>query len=308
MADAKLLCPVAYSKAAALVGSLLLTGSVQAATFSVLCDGTLETVRQACTIKLTGRIVDGDADRLRSVLRRAPPTGSHYHALLLDSPGGSVPAAIELAKVVRQAVLDTTNIRIPKDTGAGIPKGQIKWRCISACFLVWVAGAEREALIYPADFGSTSDIGLHRPYLDKAAYINTPEAVALAQQQIMRATSQYLQQEQVPQTLIDKMLQRASTQVYWLSGDEDQSVVGKAAWFEEMMIARCGYDPTYDVESSAWASQTVLDSVKSQLANGVKNPVRPDLGPRYAKYLEWKQQYNACEYAARQAAQASLRR
>jgi hypothetical protein len=280
-----------------------------AATFAVFCDNSFEIAARACTIKLSGRIEAGDADHLRSVLQRSLPEGWHYGALLLDSPGGSVPAALEVATVVRQGLLDTTTVRVPAGARTAIATGasaRIRWKCISACFLVWVAGAERTSFAYSSRPGETSDIGLHRPYLARAAYEGPPESVAASQQQVMQATSEYLKRELVPQALIEKMLQRASTQIYWLT-DDDADITGRAPWFEEMMIARCGYDPTYDRESSAWAANAIDEDAKRQLRSGKTKLTPIDLGPRNQKYIEWRQRFKACEYGVRRSAQATIR-
>lgn len=280
-----------------------------AATFTVLCDNSFEVTARACTIQLSGQIEQGDASRLRSVLRQDLPEGWRYGALLLESPGGSVSAALEVADLVRKALLDTTTYRLSKDANSQKPRTngyQIRRKCVSACFLIWVAGADRSAFTFSLASGETSDIGLHRPYLDRSAYESSPEKVAGMQQQVMLATAEYLKREQVPQALIEKMLQRASTQVYWLTG-EDPDITGRSSWFEEMMIARCGYDPTYNRESSAWFSKAIVENSRRQLAAGKKNLTPTDLGPRYAKYIEWRQRYNACEYSARELAQKALR-
>ena len=89
--------------------------AVSAATFSVLCDNSFELAAKACTVKLSGRVETGDSDRLRSILQTRLLDGWHYGALLLDSPGGNVNAAIEVAALVRQALLNTTTYRLPKD-------------------------------------------------------------------------------------------------------------------------------------------------------------------------------------------------
>jgi hypothetical protein len=284
--------------------------TASAATFSVLCDNSFEVASQACTIQLSGRIEQGDASRLRSVIGQNLPDGWRYGAVLLESPGGSVSAALEVAEVVRKAMLDTTTYRLPKDAvnpkKLGTDGYQTRRKCVSACFLIWVAGSDRSAFTYSLVEGGTSDIGLHRPYLDKSAYEGSPEKVAERQQQVMLATAEYLKREQVPQALIEKMLQRASTQVYWLT-DEDPDITGRSPWFEEMMIARCGYDPTYDRETAAWVSKAIDENSSKQRAAGKKKLTPADLGPRYAKYIEWRQQYNACEYNARALAQKALR-
>ena len=198
--------------------------AVSAATFTVLCDNSFEAAARACTIQLTGRIEQGDASRLRSVLQQPLLEGWRYGALLLESPGGSVNAALEVAALVRKALLDTTTYRLPKDSANPQRPGkggyQMRRKCVSACFLIWVAGADRNSFTYSLSRGETSDIGLHRPYLEKSAYEGAPEKVAEMQQQVMLATAEYLKREQIPQSLIEKMLQRASTQVYWLTDDD----------------------------------------------------------------------------------------
>lgn len=271
-----------------------------AATFTVLCDNSDEVARKGCTVKLTGPIVRGDAQKLRSTIKRPLPEGWHFHSLLLDSPGGDVRAAIELAAVVRQSVLDTTTTRLPKDQPKNLDLWEKwRWTCVSACFLVWVAGADRSTL--PSLPEGKSGIGLHRPYLEKSAYANPPETVAAMQQQAMQATAEYLQREQVPRTLIEKMLQRASTQVHWLTEEEYAELSALSSWFEEMMIARCGYDPTYVREMDLWT----FNAIDSHVRRRSGKPLA--LGPKHDKYIDWRQTYNACEYAIRKAAQAGSR-
>lgn len=276
---------------------------VPAATFNVLCDDSREIAAKACTVHLSGRIENGDADRLRSVLLRRLPDGWHYGSLLLESPGGNVNAALQVATLVRQSLLNTTTVRLSK----GPSSSHLRRKCVSACFLIWVAGADRYTFTFTIR-NETWGIGLHRPYLDAAAYEGQPEKVAAMQQQVMQVTAEYLKREQIPQTLIEKMLQRASTQVYWLTEGEDNDLSGRAPWFEEMMIARCGYDPTYDSETQRWAMSVMHEDHNRQFASGKKRLAPTNLGPRYEKYLEWRRKYNACEYAARAAAQEAIRR
>lgn len=166
-----------------------------AATFSVLCDNSGEQIRRGCTVKLAGRIEAGDAARLRAVVKQELLDGWHYRDLLLDSPGGDVKAAIELADVVRQALLDTTTHRLAKDYRSAKESMLAKFKCVSACFLVWVAGAERSAFMNDSQSNARAEIGLHRPYFDKATYAQSPERVAAMQQEAMKATQDYLQRE-----------------------------------------------------------------------------------------------------------------
>lgn len=292
---------------ATLIASLLvaMTFAVEAATFSVLCDGRAEKISKGCSIKLSGQIESGDAERLRTTIQRRLPEGWRYHTLLLDSPGGSIRAAIEIAAVVRQSLMDTRTFRLPDDLRANWDPKQYRWKCVSACFLVWVAGADRGAnRAMNGVPGTFSDLGLHRPYLDKATYAEAPEKVAAIQQQVTQATTEYLQREQVPQSLIQKMLQHASTQVYWLTHD-DEEISDRSPWFEEMMISRCGYDPSYVRDYMFWYHRFVVENL-TRKAGKFEKPIENE--PDYKRYIAWRQNYNDCEYANRSAAQASIRK
>ena len=68
----------------------LLASSAMGSTFTVDCGGAMEKARHGCTVKLTGKIERGDAERLRQVIQK-PLNGDWYYAtLLLDSLGGDV--------------------------------------------------------------------------------------------------------------------------------------------------------------------------------------------------------------------------
>jgi hypothetical protein len=272
-----------------LIGMTAITAT--AATFSVSCDGRTEKVTRGCAIKLVGKIEEGDAQRLLGVIKSRPAEGWHYASLLLDSPGGSISAALELASVVRRALLQTATYRRSSERVE-------RFRCVSACFLVWVAGAERGAM---GDFLDNPDLGLHRPFFEARAYQAAPEQVAELQQRAMLNASEYLKREQIPQQLIEKMQQRASTQVYWLTADETSDITGRAPWFEEMMIARCQWDPTYDSETVQWAIRSTSEALQRKRKSDVFEQ------PRYQQYLRWRQEYNSCEYQIRSQAQAALR-
>jgi hypothetical protein len=63
------------------------------------------------------------------------------------------------------------------------------------------------------------------------------------QQDIEELTRRFLQRERVPTHLVDEMMARSSTQVYWLDGSDLLTLgSGYSFWFEELMTARCGWD------------------------------------------------------------------
>lgn len=285
--------------------ALMFAASVPAAQFTTLCDSDMEKVAQGCTIKLTGNIESGDADRLVALLRRPLPTGWSYHTLLLSSPGGDVQEAFRLANIVKQTMLQTSTYRLP---GGAIES----WgssphylnSCVSACFLVWVSGTERKAASYrlPGPGAQPVGLGLHRPtYVATAIAGKASTDVAQMHQDMTSAVRDYLRREQVPERYVEKMLEHSSREVYWLADEGDMfSMDGKAAWYEELLIARCKFDPAYD--------RDMQGSVVSKLASAPKGrPYNADADPAYRQYIAWRQNVNACEYQMRLEAQAKLR-
>lgn len=270
---------------AALFGALICCMSIaEAATFTALCDGEFEVASQECSIRLSGPIERGDDERLMAVLRQKPPPGWRYGTLVLDSPGGSVGTALQLSTIVRKAVLSTSTYRTGKKAASKLPSVDFT-KCVSACFLVWVSGADRSTL--------AEQIGLHRPYLEREAYSRAPEKIAELHQKAIAVVSEHLRSEQIPTHLVEKMLNNASTQVYWIK-DEYTSVNGRSAWYEETLIARCSFDPDYD--------QKMLRQIM-QRRDGAQNA-----DSEINKYINWRRNQYSCEYGIKEAAQSALRK
>ncbi|MFZ5539311.1 MAG: hypothetical protein ACOY5V_06185 [Pseudomonadota bacterium] len=294
-------CSVAVSTIALATICIACAGYAEAATFTVSCNSKTEQATRSCTIKLTGKIEDGDSARLRATIRSPMPAGFHFNTLLLDSPGGDVGEALRIASVVREAMLETTTMRRVTDIdtealrrGDKLPR--MHWRCVSACFLVWVAGAERTSFSAVDPEHGPVGIGLHRPYFAPAAYNNPASQVAEMQQQAAVAIREYLRREQIPESFIEKMLDRSSREVYWLHESGDQwALNGRAAWFEEMMIARCSYDPVYDRQGERHGVELV------------KKRKDPLTDAAYRKYLSWRQAFNGCKHEVRRSAQQAIR-
>jgi hypothetical protein len=190
----------------AALGLYVSLSSASASTFSVACDHKREVNRQGCTIKQSGTIERGDADRLRQVIREPLNGAWIYDSLVLDSPGGEVDEALKVATVVRDAMLRTdTTYLIDNDVlermrknHQPLPKSQ--FACVSACFLVWISGTEHGSITISGNLrGGPVGIGLHRPYFATDAYTNTPSKIAEAQQSMTAIVREYLRREQVPE-------------------------------------------------------------------------------------------------------------
>lgn len=92
-----------------------------------------------------GEIEDGDADRFKNIYQKADRDSEGDIVLVLNSPGGSVAAAFELAKIMEKVGVFTL-----------VPDGAI---CASACAsIVYVAGNRRDLL-------ENGLLGFHTCYL-----------------------------------------------------------------------------------------------------------------------------------------------
>lgn len=107
---------------------------------------------KAGVIRVDGQLERGDAARFRALaddLTKRPlgafVEGTKAIVVRLDSEGGSVAAALEIGRLVRERFMVTE-----------VPKGA---ECASACVYILAAGVERTV-------GEDAEIGLHRPYFD----------------------------------------------------------------------------------------------------------------------------------------------
>lgn len=197
---------------------------------------------QLSTVVLTGPIVAGDAERLVKTLLTSmypglsavlQPQYRGAQTIRLDSPGGSVEEAFKIANLV-QALHVRTEV-----SGGG--------KCASACFFIFLAGQERTAIGFDPKLGlvpyATGYVGLHRPYLAAETFKEEDASTSMKQQQqLMSRIRQYLGAENVPQMLVDAMMSRPSTDVYWLTDDDLESLGEYSPAYEELLIAKCGYD------------------------------------------------------------------
>ena len=198
-------------------------------------------IRQFSQFKVlvAGEIMQGDSAKLEQMLDSV----KFARAVILDSPGGSVAAAIALAEEVKRRKLETEVI----------PGGI----CASSCFLIFISGSPRRASgselmgdrtaqieklrlsqggrpdfpFRPAGF-----VGIHRPYF------RAESGSTNAQSHLMRALTSYLEENMLSRRLIDLMMSRPSNDIYWLSEADliEMGPYGPDA--EELLIRKCDYD------------------------------------------------------------------
>jgi len=199
----------------------------------------IECTEGGCSYHLDGEIVQGDYERLRSLLKQKR---AEIWYVELDSPGGDLQEALRIAELIRNAFLDTS-VRVDISDIADLSTARVG-HCASACFLVWVGGVYRNnsPLLYTRS--SLSPFFLHRPYFNSSRYSST-DAKVLAQEtaRLNSLVREFLSTNGVPQRIIDEMMKRSSVDAYRLTKEEADSVAGYAAWYEEWLLARCGDNP-----------------------------------------------------------------
>ena len=161
---------------------LIATGAAQAMQLSTIKVDDPSVV----IVAATGEIIPGDFDRLVALLQGLPP--SIRTSFALDSPGGNVVEAEKIANVIR---------RLHATVGV---LGQSK--CVSACFLVFAAGARK--LVQP-----TALIGVHSASIAGAENTGT-----LAMTTAMARDAAALG---VPPEIIGKMVIAEPGQMEWLT-------------------------------------------------------------------------------------------
>jgi hypothetical protein len=157
----------------------------------------------ACGFKLRveGEIVSATVEQVRKLLavRRAIEV-DYSESFSINSPGGSVVAAMEIGRMFRN---DRAYIIVnPNDS------------CVSACVLI-LAGAVDRWLRKPAR------IGIHRPYLDTSPQKRlTADEVRESYGRLLQDLRAYLREMNVSERLADDMLAVEPEKVHYLTEAE----------------------------------------------------------------------------------------
>ena len=271
----------------------LFTPHPHAAEFTSLCDSQLEKAR-GCAIRMNGEIVAGDASRLTAVLAKKAPHIGVYSTLILNSPGGDVEEAFRIADVTRGAVLETSTVDMSQAAQLVSKRkspSQYMYRCASSCFLIWAAGARRQHV--SSDNAPPIGLGLHRPYFAKQTYASSDvNNLARRQQELTSRVKEYLVREAIPQSLIEEMMRRSSREILWLDSSSagPDHISEYAPWFEELLIARCGFDPARMVDEE----DRIVRAIREAAQSGKDHLNRLEESALYKGFVERKQRIEGC--------------
>lgn len=170
-------------------------------------------------LEVTGEIRPGDAAKLRREAQRARWNFIFATGLIIDSPGGSVSEALEIAKFVESAGL-TVHVA---DGG----------QCASSCFFVYVSAPDRGTY--------SGSVVVHRPYFDmSSAEGQQGPSYEKAYRDTFTRTRQYLADRLVPNNVIDAMMSKGSFEGYKLTRRDLDSIGPWSPALREYMYQTCG--------------------------------------------------------------------
>lgn len=157
-------------------------------------------------IHITGTISNGDASKLRIVMRKLMAEFGEESCrgasmiIYLDSEGGNIDQAIELGRFIRENELST--------------HVNIFTKCYSSCPLIFAGGVTRTAF---------ENIGIHRPYFydlkDKLTSLQVRQEIDLLNKKI----ESYLLEMDISKNLLDAMLSIPPSEIKILSETELKS-------------------------------------------------------------------------------------
>ena len=123
-------------------------------------------------------------------------------------------------------------------------------------------------------------IGLHRPYYGKAAFSKlSPHQAEQAYRTLEKNVRNYLAEMGAPQQLIDRMFNRASTDIDLVPDDEFRKFYkSEESFLEEWLIARCGASGHENVLSGTALKDFMVmqrDQMRSRMADSTNSDKDP---------------------------------
>jgi hypothetical protein len=204
--------------------------------------------RNVRTIVLNGPIESGDSEKIARASK-----GHYVQSIVLASPGGSVLEAIRISSFLNKYFIAAVPVgdfsKDPKLSLSAMPSGCVaadlrpqvtpllqddNCGCVSACAIVYLTAPSRMSGTF------FSFVGIHRPYFNAADYAGLSEVAAKKQYKAMMIrVAAFLDDNDVPEEIIDRMMSSSSTQVHYLTDQEHQLVGEMKPYLEELLISRC---------------------------------------------------------------------
>jgi hypothetical protein len=176
---------------------------------------------------LSGEITPGDYERLLAKIAEDDKRFLIQNKLILASSEGDAAEAMKIAGLVRSLYTQ-------------VVVGPLTGRCAGACFLIYAAAVER---------GTDGEnlLGVTRPGLAESEWVGRPTTEAALLEDAMQAPVRaFLVENDVPADLVEQAFQRPSTDVYWLSDDEETALGPKSPAFAKFLEKNCKWNEGLD--------------------------------------------------------------
>ena len=176
---------------------------------------------------LSGEITPGDYDRLLAKIAEDDKRFLSQNKLILASNEGNAGEAMKIARLVKALYTQ-------------VVVGPLTGRCAGACFLIYVAAVER---------GTDGEnlLGVTRPGLAESEWVARPTTEAALLEDSMQAPVRaFLVENDVPADLVEQVFQRPSTDVYWLSDNDETALGSKSPAFAKFLEKNCQWTDGLD--------------------------------------------------------------
>jgi hypothetical protein len=189
---------------------------------------------------LEGKIEPGDYISLHNFLRNESNFDKITGGVFLASSGGHVREALKIGNLIRLLRLSTTAPASPPRRDVVSPPIRAtdlvnprNYECASACFLVYVAGSERQ-------LSWAGRLGLHQPQLLHKPDSASDDDVMIVTAGIRNALRQYLNKMDVPPKYLEFMYAIPPTEVRWITQQEfDEDLKGYVPGMIALLRQKC---------------------------------------------------------------------
>lgn len=212
---------------------------------------------------LEGKIEPGDYISFRNFLRDKSNFEKITGGVFLASQGGAVGEALKIGSLIRtlQLTTDAPASPPPEARAAGSPvirgtdlKNPRHYQCASACFLIYVGGADRR-LIW------AGRLGIHQPRIEHKPAGATDDEVLIATGSAHIAIKNYFARMNVPEKYLDIMYSVPPNEVRWLTQAEyDHDLKGYVPELRELLENKCQF------RSGAFLTSEMLQCVRQARA------------------------------------------
>ena len=199
---------------------------------------------------LEGKIEAGDYVSVRNFLRNESNFEKITNGVFIASPGGNVREALKIGYLIRALQFSTEAPSIPppdrRVLGSSIFSpaeltSRQNFQCVSACFLIYVAGIERK-------LNWIGRLGIHQPRLDYKPPGASEADTKIASLEIRSVIKVYLDKMNVPNKYLELIYSAPPNDVRWITQVEfDADLKGYIPEVRALLQAKCNtsHEPNY---------------------------------------------------------------